>query len=450
MERNSPEIVEKETITTEIGKGGDNQGLPSTPASTLMNFLSVITRWRRFIVWFVLSTTLVTMIAALLSSKWYKSTASVFPAEQADLFPGLEGVSSLAKSFAPTTSAAKKLGSLTGPTELDRYVAILKSATVLNAVVEKFDLVHKYNYESSSYKMEKTAKELLDNTAFEIQDEGNLTISVYDKDPVQAAQMANYFVELLNKTNAELKVQNARGNRAYIEQRYLKNLDDLRKADDSLKAFQLRYGIVALPQQLEASINAVAQVYGTLIAKEVELSVAKRSFGADHPIVKRAQLEVNELRRKIADLNQGTKNGDPGEMKILVPFRQAPELAADFVRLFREVEIQYRILQFITPLYEQAKMEEIRSTPSVVVLDYGGVPERKAKPKVSLYTLLALVISTMISLLVAFTREAVLRLKAIDPDRYNRITSTIRSDWFGLRLQEPPWKKLPWKKRQQE
>lgn len=441
MKRDETELESKETMEVGTIQRNNTEDVASTSASTVLNSFSIIAKWRRFIAWFVISITLITMIITLLSPKWYKSTASVFPAEQADLFPGLEGVSSLVKSFAPTTSATKKLGSLTGPTELDRYVAILKSATVQNAVIEKFDLIHKYDYESSSYKMEKTAKELLDNTAFDTQDEGNLTISVYDKDPVQAAQMANYFVELLNKKNAELKVQNARGNRLYIEQRYLKNLEDLRKAEDSLKAFQLRYGVVALPEQLEASIKAVAQVYGTLVAKEVELSVAKRSLTAEHPTVKRAQLEVEELQRKIAELNQGTKNGNSGEMKILIPFRQVPEIGADFIRLYRDVEIQYKILQFITPQYEQAKVEENRSTPSVVVLDYGGVPERKAKPKVSLYTLLAFVISMMFSLLIVFTKEGLLKLKQIDPVLYSNITTAIRSDWFGLRLKGLPWKR---------
>jgi uncharacterized protein involved in exopolysaccharide biosynthesis len=56
-------------------------------------------------------------------------------------------------------------------------------------------------------------------------------------------------------------------------------------------------------------------------------------------------------------------------------------LGGEYIRKLREVEIQYKILQFITPLYEQAKVEEQRSTPSVIVLDYASPAERKAKPK---------------------------------------------------------------------
>ena len=121
------------------------------------------------------------------------------------------------------------------------------------------------------------------------------------------------------------------------------------------------------------------------------------------------------------------------EMKFLIPLRQAPELGKEYIRLFRDVEIQYKILQFITPLYEQAKVEEQRSTPSVIILDHATVPERKAKPKISLYFWLSLVISTLISFFIAFTAEGAQRLRAIDPERWNKFSKSIRSDWFGLR-----------------
>ncbi|HMD13400.1 MAG TPA: Wzz/FepE/Etk N-terminal domain-containing protein, partial [Bacteroidota bacterium] len=158
--------------------------------TSLLNFLEVITRWRRFIVWFVLACTIITTVIALFMPRWYKSTSSVFPAEQADLFSGLEGVGSLVKSF----SSTKKLASFGEPTELDRYVAILKSNTVMDSLISKFNLLTVYDVASSPYKMEMARKELTSNTEIEAQDEGDLTISVYDKIPSQAAEMANYYV----------------------------------------------------------------------------------------------------------------------------------------------------------------------------------------------------------------------------------------------------------------
>jgi uncharacterized protein involved in exopolysaccharide biosynthesis len=121
-------------------------------------------------------------------------------------------------------------------------------------------------------------------------------------------------------------------------------------------------------------------------------------------------------------------------MKILVPFRKTPELTVQYIRLFRDVEIQYKILQFITPMYEQAKVEERRQTPSVLVLDRAFPAERKARPRTVLYTLLAFVIALMLGVAGILPREAFERMKAGRPGETEAILSALRSDWGGLRL----------------
>jgi tyrosine-protein kinase Etk/Wzc len=398
-----------------------------TLGATLLDFISILTKYRRFLVWFILSVTIITTVIAFVSPKWYKSTASVFPAEQTDLFSGMDGISSLVKTFAP----GKKLGSLTGPSETDRYIAILKSGTVLGEVIKKFDLTKAYDI--TSYPNEKSTKELLSNVEFQVQDEGNLTISVYDKSPQRSADMANYFVELLNKTNSELHVQNARGNREFIEQRYNQNLSDINRSEESLKAFQKKYGVIAMPEQVEASIKAGAEIYGKLTAKEVELNIMRRTLSEESPLLQSTNIEVQEFKKKINEMNSGIPSSN-GQVKILIPFKQAPELGAEYLRLYRDLEIQYKILQFITPMYEQAKVEERRSTPSVVVLDYAGVPERKAKPKVSLYALLAFVVTTVISFFIVFMKEALERIEKTDPTKYRSMVSILKNDWFGFRF----------------
>jgi uncharacterized protein involved in exopolysaccharide biosynthesis len=420
-------LIEKQTLDVE---GGNIKSL----GESLLDVVSVIAERRRFIVWFVLIVTITSGLIAFFSPKWYKSTASVFPAEQTDLLGGLDGVSSLVKSF----SSNKKLGSIGGPNEIDRYVAILKSNTVILAVIEKFDLVNVYDFLDSRYKMEKTAKELSSNSEFEIQDEGNLTISVFDKDPQRASDMANFYVELLNRTNSELKVQNARGNRMFIEQRYQKNLDDIRRSEDAMKNFQLKHGVIAMPEQTEASIKAGAEVAARLVTKEIELEVLKRTLSEDHPSIQAAKIEIEEIKQKIHVMNNGPADNS-SDMKIFVPFRQTPELGVQYIRLYREAEIQYKILQFITPLYEQSKVEEQRNTPSVVVLDQAFPSERKAKPKISLYMLLSFVVSSVFSFFIVFSMAGLDRLRKLHPERYHNIVDSVLSDWFGL-------KKLPWKK----
>jgi uncharacterized protein involved in exopolysaccharide biosynthesis len=404
-------------------------GIASTGATVepagqvFVEFLSVIARRKRPFVAFVLGVTLVTSTVTFFLPKWYKATSTVFPAENADLFSGLSGLSSLVSSISP----AKKLSALTGGSELDRFTAILKSDRELMGLIEKFDLVRVYDI--TRYQREKTMKELLSNVDIQQSDEGSLEISVYDKEPQRAADMANYFVTMLNEINSEMHVQNARANREFIEQRYKKNLDDIQGAQDAFKKFQLETGVVSVPEQVDASIKVAADLYAQLNVKEIELAILERTVSSKHPSYDEKLVQVQELRKKLHAMNEGS-SALSKDMKILLPFKEAPEIGGEYLRRYRDVEIQYKILQFVVPLYEQAKVEENRSTPSVVILDHASVPEMKAKPKVLLYSLLAFVTSSLLGLLAIFLVEARDRIQLAMPERYALLTSLLRTDWF--------------------
>lgn len=342
--------------------------------SAFTRLVEILVVWWKFLFWCVIVSALISVAIAFIITPKFRSSSSVLPAEKADLFGSLEGVSALVKTFSPT----KGLASLRSNSEMDRYMAILKSGRVLGKVIDTFDLVHVYDI--TSYPIEKTTKELLENVDFTLEDEGFLRIAVYDKDPQRAADMANFFVDELNRTNSELQAQNAKANRSFIEDRYEKNMVDLKRTEDSLKMFQKRFGVIAMPEQIEASVKAGAEIAGELALKEVQLGVQLRTESADHPAAVATRIEIEELKKKIADMN-ADKRTLPGEMKLLVPFAQIPDLGAEYIRRYRDVEVQYKILQFITPLVEQARVEENRQTPSVIVLDRAYAAERKAKPK---------------------------------------------------------------------
>jgi uncharacterized protein involved in exopolysaccharide biosynthesis len=74
----------------------------------------------------------------------------------------------------------------------------------------------------------------------------------------------------------------------------------------------------------------------------------------------------------------------------------------DYLRLKRELEIQNKIMTTLIPLFEQAKIEENRNTPSVLIVDPPNVPDRKVKPKrltmVLLFTALTFIFSYLIFL----------------------------------------------------
>ena len=55
--------------------------------------------------------------------------------------------------------------------------------------------------------------------------------------------------------------------------------------------------------------------------------------------------------------------------------------AIQYLRTYREVEIQQSILEIVMPMYEQAKVEEQKSMPTIMLMDKAIAPQLKYSPK---------------------------------------------------------------------
>ena len=64
-----------------------------------------------------------------------------------------------------------------------------------------------------------------------------------------------------------------------------------------------------------------------------------------------------------------------------------PNIAIQYLRTYREVEIQQSILEIVMPMFEQAKVEEQKSIPTIMLIDKAVAPELKYSPKRSVIIL---------------------------------------------------------------
>jgi len=402
MAENSPRNEEKENLV----------------GSAFLDFLYTIAKARKFLFIFIFAISSSAILLAVLTPKEYKASASVLPAGESDLLSSLSGISALAKSFAPFNG----LSSLSGGSEIDRYIAILNSKSVLHKVIDEFNLRKVYDMEDAE--LWKIEKALANNVDFSLEDEGNLLISVYDQSPERSAEMANFMVNLLNKINTKLHVTNAKATREFIEKRYIQNLDDIADLEIQMKEFQEKYGVIAVPEQIEATIKSIAELYVDLAREEVALNVLRKTIGEENPLLITKEIEINEITANINKLSTGsaiTKNP-----KVLIPLNVAPELVNKYLNIYKNLEIQYTIAEFITPVYEQAKIEEFRNTPSVLVLDEALPPERKARPKISLYGLIGFIVSIVLGLFIVFTMESFRKMEQINPQKFSYIYDSFR------------------------
>jgi tyrosine-protein kinase Etk/Wzc len=409
---------------TENSIKDESQNL-NTVGSSLLDFLFIITKARKFLFIFVFVITGGATLLALLTPKLYMASVSVFPAEQADILSSLSGITSLAKSFSPF----KGLSSIGGPNEIDKYIAILKSKSVQQRVIDNFNLRKVYDLEGQP--MWKVEKQLSGNLEFKIEDEGYLLISAYDENPDLASKMANYLIEILNEINTKLHITNAKATREFVEKRYFQNLADISELETEMTQFQEKYGVIAVPEQIEATIKLISELHVDLAREDIQLNVLRKTVGEGNPILQQKEIELQEMQEKINKLSKGSEITNIP--KVLIPLNVAPDLLRKYLSLYKNVAIQYKIAEFITPVYEQAKIEEVRNTPSVLVLDKAYSPERKAKPKISLYALIGFVISLVVALFIIFTAELLRKLQLINPEKFSYISNVFKpvTKYFG-------------------
>ena len=365
----------------------------------IFDYLIVIAKWKRFILTFFFSVVIITVIVSLILPKYYRSESVIMPPEEE--VKGF-GISSLLSQLEELPIGG--LGITQSTEKTKRIIAILESRSLMEKIVNKFDLIKSYKVKN----MTDAIKRLRTFAKFRINESGAISISVVDKFPPKASEMTNFLVNELEKMNIELNIEKARNNRIFIEERYNQNKKELAESEERYREFQETHNVISLPVQTEAAIVAAANLSTDIYQIEIELGIKEKTFGKNHTEIRALKSELNEYRKNLHRLFEESENPVEGgiagdEDKLFIPFSKAPEVEIEFIRVKRELEVQNTIFEMLTTLYEQAKIEEAKDTPTIQVLDKAIPPEKKYKPRralmVTVWSGLALVFSIILAFL---------------------------------------------------
>ncbi len=384
------------------------------------DLLALIIKYRKTILINLIVITIAAIIVSLLIPNRYTAkTSFIAPKKKGGLFGDIAGFSNTIKDLSRTIGG--RLGTVTD--EAYNYLVILQSRTASDDVINKFNLRKVYDI-SEKKPYEDVLDELKNYVDFNIEDEGNIVISVTDKDPKRASNMANYYVEILNKISTQLGATESRNNREFIEKRFLEVKSDIAKLEDSLEVFSKKYNVMAMQEQMKAAITFAAEIKAQVEMAKIERDVLLKNYGPDNPLVEQADIKVQELSKQLTNLKFGEDKSIKSSLNIFVPFEKVPETGVLYVRLMRDYEIQNKLLEFIYPVYEQAKIEEQKDIPSVLVVDKAVPPQKKSSPKRMLIVIGAFILSFFFSLGYVLIKESYHTVQT-DEERYNKIKEEI-------------------------
>ncbi|MBM4175167.1 MAG: hypothetical protein FJ213_03190 [Ignavibacteria bacterium] len=383
------------------------------------DFIIVLVKYRRIILWNTGIVTLLAVIISLLMPNWYTSTASILsPKKKSGLFGDIAGFSTAIKDISRTLG---RLG--TTSDEAFNYLAILQSRSSFEKVIRKFNIREVYDF-SESAPIENVIGAFEDNVQFNVEDEGNITIKVSDKDPKRAADMANYFVQVLNDISIELGVAEARNNREFIEKRYEQLKVDLKNIEDSLKMFSEKYSVYAIDEQTKAAIQAAAEIKSLIMIEEIKLEVLRKTMDESSPEIQQAKLQIKEMNSKLNQMKFGREKLNKESLSLFVPFGDIPEVGIQYLRLKRDFEIQTKLMEFLLPIFEQSKIEEQKNIPVVLVLDVAVPAEKKSSPKRSIIVLASFLISFFLSICFVLIKNSFVEIKN-EHSRYKKLREEI-------------------------
>jgi uncharacterized protein involved in exopolysaccharide biosynthesis len=335
------------------------------------DYLKILLKWKKFLIVGTVLASIISVIISLILPKWYRSTAVIMP-PVAESIGGVEGL----MSKIPLSS----FGLDAKDQQTQNCLAILKSRTIISNIIDKYDLINKYKKRNE----EETIKAFSDNMIIQVTDEGAIQISVYDKDQDMVADIVNDIVFELDQINKLLMTERARNNRLFIEKGVNNTKEKLNNLENEIKEFQESTFIFDIETQTKAVIETAAQLKAEIILTEVELNVLKKTVAPTNPELLKLQIKLKELEKKYNHINF---NSDQANKDLLPVTSGLPEQGMRYMRLLMDLEMQKKIFEFLLPEYEQAKINEVKDTPTIQFLDHGIHPERKTKPRRALIVL---------------------------------------------------------------
>src|SRR5690606_37141365 len=179
--------------------------------------------------------------------------------------------------------------------------------------------------------------------------------------------------------NIELSTSEATRFKEFIGDKYSEVMASVDSLQRRTVEFQREYGVIELNTQASEYLGAITAITAQLYEAELKLKLVAENAREENPIYQRQLQQVNALKSTLASMYNNTNPND-----VILNFSQLPEISTQYVRLMAEAEIQQEMLKFIIPIYENARMEEAKSIPGLVVVDEPFVAERKDRPKRSL------------------------------------------------------------------
>lgn len=215
--------------------------------------------------------------------------------------------------------------------------------------------------------------------------DGLIRISIEDRDPKLAAEMANAYVDEFRKLSASLAVTEAAQRRLFFQQQLMDAKEKLAAAEEAMKNTEQSTGMLQMDSQAKSLIETAAVLRGQVVAKEVQIQAMRSYATDDNPDLVVARQQLAALQAQLAKLAGAGQSSDSG---LLVPKGRVPEAGMEYVRKLRDVKYYETVTELIAKQFEMAQLDEARQGAVIQVADVAVPPDKKSFPPRTIIVLL--------------------------------------------------------------
>jgi uncharacterized protein involved in exopolysaccharide biosynthesis len=363
---------------------------------SLLDLALVLAESWRTLVFLPLAAGLIALGISFLLPPTYTATTRILPPAQQQ-----SSSAALAAQLGSLAGLVGGAGGLKNPA--DQYVALVKSRSVQDAIIQRFKLKELYEV---TY-LEDARKELEQRTkvAAGVKD-GIISIEVDDRDPKRAADMANAFVEELRNLTKTLAITEAGQRRLFFEEQLTQAKDNLTRSEIALQGSGVSAATLRTVPQ--SALEALARLKAQITAQEIKLA-SMRTFMTDaNPEFRVSIQELAALRVELSKAEQSSP------VKAL-------NNGAEYIAKYRDFKYHETLFELMAKQYELARLDEARDGAVIQVVDAAIPPNLKSNPKKAVIAVVTTLAVLVVALLWVFVRHGV-RNAAADPEKAAKLT----------------------------
>lgn len=339
---------------------------------------------KRFLVILVFLIGIVVTLAFTFQAKrFYTATTVIMPPVQQG-----SSINSLAQFGAV---AGFSTGMLGGKTPDELYGALVKSRSVLDALISRFGL-------KDIYKQSKAAdlrEILMARIGVNIDKKsGLITVSVDDYEPKRSAEMANALVSELRVLLSRVAITEAQQKTKYFENQVLVAQRELEELERTFSQQNKKNGSRVIELNAEIAMKAAVDIRKQISEVKIKRAMLARVRATHSEELMQLNTQIEALERALKDAERG------------VGWTDNNETSSETVNGYKKIRVKVAVLETLMRQLEAAKIEEAKEGPLIQQIDVAVVPEYPSKPR-RLWLLLTGIFASCIAVVAAIWLESV-------------------------------------------